>query len=131
MKGVRAVSWSKNLFPSLLSSPMGFIFLSAGKESKIRRRVGMLYVVAYDLNNPTKDYGPFYNALRGLSAEVNRGFSNLWFVHTQLSIAEVTARLQPHIDSDRDKFFVGDVTNKTKNGWLYGSTWEWVNRLDS
>ncbi|MCR5752833.1 MAG: hypothetical protein K6G91_12830 [Kiritimatiellae bacterium] len=88
-------------------------------------------MIAYDLNNPTKDYGNFFDTLRGLGSEANRGFPNFWFVHTSLPVADITARLQSCIDVNSDKFFVGDVTGKSKNGWMYGSTWDWVNRFDS
>lgn len=91
----------------------------------------MLYVISFDLNNPNKDYRPLYNALREFTPDVHQGLPNLWFIRTNRSSIDIANLLLLHIDGASDKFFIGDVTAKPKNGWMFGKTWDWVNAHDS
>lgn len=87
----------------------------------------MLYVIACSLNNKMRNYQPLYERLKGISANIHEAAPNLWFMQTDQGVPQITYALSDCIDRAMDKVFISDITGKTMNGWLYTSSWEWIN----
>ncbi len=91
----------------------------------------MLYVIVCSLNNKAKNYQPLYERLKGLSPDLHEATPNLWFMQTNQGAAQITYAVSECIDRATDKVFVCDITSKTMNGWLYTSSWNWINTHNS
>lgn len=87
----------------------------------------MLYVVSYSLNNKVKNYQPLYDRLKSISDDVHQAAADLWFIKTSQDVHQITYAVCDCIDKATDRVFVADITGKTMNGWLYKSSWNWIN----
>jgi len=85
-----------------------------------------LILVTYDLASTTsKDYTPFYEAIKESSDKWLRYITDSWVIKTSKTPKEVTDLIQPHLDQKKDFLFVARLTEEYY-GWLPKDAWDWL-----
>jgi hypothetical protein len=80
-----------------------------GSQSK--EPIMAVYIVAYDLNKPNKDYRPLITALEGMTH--CKPQKSLWFIQSSGTVKALRDLLSAYLDSD-DTLLVSLVT---KDAW--------------
>lgn len=84
-----------------------------------------VYLVAYKLDTPGKDYGPFFDVLKKSIDGWCNYIDNAIVVNTNMPILEFTQKLYPHMTKS-DRLLVTRLQG-THNGWLPKEAWDWLN----
>lgn len=83
-------------------------------------------LISHDLKSTTKDYTPFFNAIKQ-NSDNNKWWhflENTWIVNTQLSPQQFWNKIAPFM-LDTDIAIVIRV-QKDYYGWLPKPAWEWL-----
>ena len=86
----------------------------------------MVYLITYDLKAPGRDYNALYEEIK-LIGETFHPLESVWFVKSTLKANDIYTKLRLKID-DNDSFFVVNITNQDRQGWLPKTAWEWLDK---
>ncbi len=84
----------------------------------------MIIIIAYKLNNPSKDYMPLYTSIKSLASNWWRSFDSLWLIHTNLSPIEIKESLVSNLDS-KDEIIVARVDGEI-TGYISAELHDWL-----
>jgi hypothetical protein len=85
-------------------------------------------LITHALNNPNKDYAPFFGAIKNNCNYWWHFFDTTWIVSTNLGANEYANLLYPHMET-ADRLLVVKITLEHQ-GWLPKEAWEWLNDKD-
>jgi len=85
-----------------------------------------ILLVTFSLRNPSRDYAPFFVALRGNAIQWWHFIEQTCVVVTEHDVSSLTAQLVPHLEST-DSLLIVQVTPHQMQGWLPMVAWEWLN----
>ena len=88
----------------------------------------MLYLIAYDLKTPARDYAALYQTIKSFETWWHY-LESTWIVKTARNLDDVVELLHKQIDSN-DRLFVVDISQSKRNGWLPRKAWDWLRRQD-
>lgn len=86
-----------------------------------------MYLIIYDLRNPGRDYNSLYDAIKGLSNNLQHPLESTWFVASTgtLTAQTIFDRLKPYMD-DNDNLFIVNMNNPAdRQGWMPKTFWQW------
>lgn len=83
-----------------------------------------LYLVSYDLNKPSQEYGELYKELKR-SRNWWHYLDSTWPIDTPETIESLYERIRNKIGAN-DNLPIFDVTNKQYKGWLSEKAWSWI-----
>lgn len=86
-------------------------------------------LVTYNLDGANRSYADVEKAIRGLgSTWHNRAtLDSVWFARSNLTAQQAYGQIAPSFDSTRDYWFVVDITNQSRQGWMPKDLWEFLN----
>jgi hypothetical protein len=82
-------------------------------------------LITHALNNRSKDYAPFFDALKGNCNYWWHYFQTTWIVVADHSAHDYAQFLYPHIETT-DRLLVVRITREHQ-GWLPKDAWDWLN----
>lgn len=82
-----------------------------------------VYVIAYDLKVPGRDYTGLYNALKA-SPKWWHHLESCWLIFTSETPTAIWTRLAPTITKD-DRLLIIEVRDNCQ-GWLPKDAWDWI-----
>ena len=85
----------------------------------------MILLITYELNVPTKDYNPLYEAIKK-QGHWWHYLKSTWLLDTQKNPSQIWDELRPHVDSS-DRLLIIRVTDGYQ-GWLGKDAWPWINQ---
>ena len=83
----------------------------------------MIVLVTYDLNNPTKDYTPLFNALKAQGQWWHQ-LRSTWLIDTHKSPTEIWNAIAPYVENT-DRVLVTNLA-PGHQGWLGKDAWDWI-----
>jgi hypothetical protein len=88
--------------------------------------ITMIYLITYDLNTEGKDYNALYDKIKSLG-ECFHPLESVWFLQPfhYSDVNTVTEQLRTTMDSN-DNIFVVEITDKSRQGWLPKTAWDWL-----
>jgi len=89
-----------------------------------------LLLVTFSLRNATRDYGPFFVALRGNSLQWWHYIEQTCVVVTVFDHDAFAKKLVPHLALN-DSLLVAKLTPHEFQGWLPKEAWEWLNTVSA
>ena len=84
-------------------------------------------LVSYDLNTPGQKYDALYEKLKAYGTYARVVESTWIVVGSALTPQGVYADLRKVLD-DSDYFFVVEITDSLRQGWLPQTTWDWIKK---
>jgi len=84
------------------------------------------YIISYWFKDCSKNYFPFYDAIKKNYPEWQHPLEETWFVHTDDSAQQIINNIKPFL-SERDCIFVAEITDNYA-GWMAKSAWEWLKK---
>jgi hypothetical protein len=84
----------------------------------------MIVLVTYDLNNPSKNYTPLFEALK-LQGPWWHYLKSTWLIDTNKTPTEVWNVIANHVEAT-DRVFVTNLA-PGHQGWLDKDAWAWIN----
>jgi hypothetical protein len=84
-------------------------------------------LVNYQLNNKTKDYATFFNAIKGNCLAWWHFLDNTWIVSSNLTADQYAKKLFPFFEQT-DYLLVVKITMEHQ-GWLPKDAWDWLNKV--
>lgn len=85
----------------------------------------MILLISYDLKSPDKDYASLYEAIKNSAKSWWHYLESVWIVRTDLDPNSYYERVKPYFDED-DSFFIVDITEQKRQGWLPSKAWDWL-----
>ena len=85
-------------------------------------------LITHALLSKTKDYTPFFDALKNSSQYWWHYFAHTWIVATPSSASEYAQLLYPHMETT-DRLLVVKL-QKDYQGWLPTEAWDWLNQKE-
>ena len=82
-------------------------------------------LVTYTHRSPTKDYTPFFNAIKNHTGWWWHYFGTVWIVESSMNANKFAESLYPFIENT-DHLFVARLA-KEYGGWLPKEAWDWLN----
>jgi len=82
-------------------------------------------LISHDLKSNTKDYTPFFDAIKQNSYNWWHFVENTWIVNTRYSPDEFWKKIAQHM-LNTDRAIVIRV-HKDYSGWLTKEAWAWLN----
>lgn len=83
-----------------------------------------IYLVAYDLKQPHKNYEELYEEIRKYDSYWHY-FNSLWLIYTIDTANTIYNKLHKYIDNT-DYLLIFEL-NKDCQGWIPIEAWEWIN----
>lgn len=83
-----------------------------------------VYLVTYALNNPTKDYGELFAAIKKNSTHWWHYLPHVWIVNTEKTADQLAHNLFPFIEK-ADRLLVKRLAREHQ-GWLPREAWDWL-----
>lgn len=85
-----------------------------------------MFLITYDLNNPDQKYNSLYKVIQSATDHFQI-LDSTWLIITLLTTEQWYEKIKSIVD-DNDNFFVTDVTNQPRSGWLSIPALEWINK---
>jgi len=89
-----------------------------------------LFLVTFSLRNTSKDYNPFFVALRGNALQWWHFIEQSCVVTTNHNVNSYVQQLVPHIEVT-DSLLVVEITPYEFQGWLPQQAWDWLNQVSA
>ena len=83
-----------------------------------------LYIIAYDLNNPGKDYTKLFQSIESLGDALHIQKS-VWLLKTDNNADSIVNFLRENMN-DNDILFVSELNKNNYQGWMNRTYWEWL-----
>jgi hypothetical protein len=84
-----------------------------------------LLLVTFSLRSKTRNYEPFFVALRGNVLQWWHFIEQTCVVYTHHDVESLSKKLLPHIENT-DSILIVQVTPHQMQGWLPNTAWEWL-----
>ena len=89
----------------------------------------MILQITYELKDPDRNYSDLFSEIEALGAAIHF-LKDSWWVEMNDSIdateiENILNRLRLHM-GENDLIHIIDITDKTTNGWLARTSWEWL-----
>ena len=86
-----------------------------------------VYLITYDLSSPDKDYTSLFTEIEKLG-DSKRILKSVWLVSVNNKNAfQISETLRNVMDRD-DLLYVVKNHETDRQGWLYTSNWEWLDK---
>ena len=91
------------------------------------------YIITYNLKNPSKDYMPFYNAIKNNVDDYRHIMETVWVVKTDKTATELRDKLMPFMTFENyhcDTLFIAEInghTPESADGMIATSYWMFIN----
>lgn len=86
-----------------------------------------VYLITYDLSSPDKDYTSLFTEIEKLG-DSKRILKSVWLVSVEnKNASQISETLRKVMDKD-DLLYVVKNHKTDRQGWLYTSNWEWLNK---
>lgn len=87
-----------------------------------------LLMISYNLDGPNRSYADVEKAIQGLgSTWHNRSaLDSVWFVRSNLTPHQANDHIASSFDTNRDYWFVVDITGRSRQGWMPKDLWEFL-----
>jgi hypothetical protein len=87
-----------------------------------------LFLVTFSLRNKSKDYAPFFVAVRGNALQWWHFIEQSCVVTTNHDVNSYAHQLLPYIEAT-DSLLVVAITPHEFQGWLPQQAWSWLNQV--
>ena len=82
------------------------------------------YIISYWLKDCSKNYFPFYDAIKKNYPKYQHPLEESWLVQTDDSAQEIFEKIRPFLP-ETDCIFVAEITDNYA-GWMFKSIWAWL-----
>lgn len=86
----------------------------------------MIYLISYDLKAPGRDYTSLYDKLK--TFKHCHPLESTWIIQSNQSVSDLFNIIKGVVDNN-DHFFIVDITEKARDGWLNKTVWECIDKL--
>lgn len=88
-----------------------------------------LLLITYQLKAPTANYSKLISTLKS-STNWWHYLSTTWLIVTPMEPVEYSELLKKCIYKG-DRFFIVDITNQKRQGWLPQEAWDWIKKTEN
>ncbi len=87
------------------------------------------YIITYHFRNNSRDYSPFYEAIKVNFPENKHIIESAWIVNSDKTAKEISQLLIPHLhfeNYDCDTLFVAEIDKTNVEGMIAKSLWSFI-----
>ena len=86
----------------------------------------MVFQITYELKDSDKNYSELFTAVENLGSAIHFLRDSWWVeVETAMKAGDILSLLKPYM-GENDLIHIVDITNKSTNGWLARTSWDWL-----
>ena len=83
-----------------------------------------LYIISYDLNNPSYDYTDLFRRIESLGKALHI-LTTVWLLKTTQDVNQISMALREQMN-DNDILFVSELHESNYQGWINKTYWKWI-----
>ena len=87
------------------------------------------YIITYHFRSNSRDYSPFYEAIKANFPENKHIIESAWIVNSDKTAKEISRLLIPHLhfeNYDCDALFVAEIDKTNVEGMIAKSLWPFI-----
>lgn len=92
----------------------------------LNRHKQMITIITYKLNNPDKDYMPFYGAIKSHASDWWHSFDAFWLIRTETDPISIKDALIQYLDS-KDEIIVARIEDQLA-GYISNDLQQWLSK---